>query len=61
MVSKEGFCNDEKVTLKDLAKLSGFPEGLIKKELVLDEENLTLEKLRESMLNYLDETLREAH
>ena len=59
MVSREGFCNDQKINIKELADLSGFPESLIKKELVLEGDNLTLDKLRLNMLKFLDKTFEE--
>ncbi len=59
MVSKDGVCKSQNVSLKDLANMSGFSEALIQDELCLEGDNLTLEQLRESMMKYLDETFKE--
>ena len=42
---------DEKVEMTSLSKLTGFP---IKKELVLDQEEVTMTQLREHMMVFLN-------
>lgn len=43
------------VSLDQLAELTGFPVDFIKRELLLsDEENLSVEALREKVLSYLN-------
>ena len=45
---------NESVSLGKLSRLTGFPEEFIKRELILDEEGLTLPLLRERAIRYLD-------
>ena len=42
------------VSLKQLADLTGFPVEFIKRELLLEDRNFTVEELREKVLQYLD-------
>jgi len=49
----------EKIPLESLSQLTGFPIEFIKKELLLDNEELSMEDLRSSMLNYLESTSTE--
>ena len=53
--------NAEKVSLRDFADLVGFPEELIRKELLVGSNinELELEDLREAMLGYLNKTMLE--
>ena len=53
--------NAEKVSLRDFADLVGFPEELIRKELLVDSNinELELGDLREAMLGYLNKTMLE--
>ena len=44
----------EKIQMSSLSSLTGFPVDYIKKELVLDEEEVTLEQLREHMMVFLN-------
>ena len=44
----------EKIQMSSLSNLTGFPVDYIKKELVLDEEEVTLEQLREHMMVFLN-------
>lgn len=47
--------NDQgQVSLENLSNMTGFPIEFLKKELMIEEENLSLEELRSSVLNYLD-------
>ena len=45
--------------LESLSELTGFPVDFIKKELLLDQESLSMEDLRKSMVNYLENTAEE--
>ena len=49
----------EKVPLESLSELTGFPVEFIKKELLLDEESLSMNDLRKSMAVYLENTVHE--
>ena len=40
--------------MSSLSNLTGFPVDYIKKELVLEEEEVTLEQLREHMMVFLN-------
>lgn len=58
--NKTGEMNEEeKVPLASLSELTGFPVEFIKKELLLDGEELSLEDLRKSMVTYLKSTNEE--
>ena len=46
--------SQEKIEMSSLSNLTGFPVDYIKKELVLDEEEVTLEQLREHMMVFLN-------
>ncbi|MFZ8934301.1 MAG: hypothetical protein ACO20H_07155 [Bacteriovoracaceae bacterium] len=59
MVSKEGHCKTQNVRLDSLSNLSGLSEDLIKQELSVDVDNMTMNDLRLSMLKYLDKTFSE--
>lgn len=45
---------DQKIPLDSLSTLTGFPVDFIKKELLLEEDQLSLAELRRSMLTYLE-------
>ncbi|GAB4009984.1 MAG: hypothetical protein Fur0010_01700 [Bdellovibrio sp.] len=49
----------DKIPLASLSQLTGFPIEFIKKELLLDDEELSMEDLRSSMLKYLELTSTE--
>jgi hypothetical protein len=51
--------SDEKVSISSLADMTGFPEDFIKKELLLDDEPVSMNQLRASMLTYLESTVEE--
>jgi hypothetical protein len=55
----EGNPETKKVPLESLSELTGFPVDFIKKELLLDQESLSMEDLRKSMVNYLENTAEE--
>lgn len=53
--------NSETVNLKDFAALAGFPTELVKKELFESDidtksDEVSLETLRDAMVNYLNQT-----
>ncbi len=45
---------EQKIPLDSLSKLTGFPVDFIKKELLLDDDQLSLAELRKSMLAYME-------
>lgn len=47
---------EQKVPLKDLSDLTGFPVEFIKSELLLSDEELSMKELRQSMMTYLEST-----
>lgn len=47
--------NSEKISLESLSQLTGFPVEFIQSELLIGEDDLGLEELRASVLNYLQE------
>ncbi len=51
---------NKKVSLTELAAMTGFPVELIQQELFMgqqNEEGVSLEELRAAMLNFIDATL----
>jgi len=50
----ENIAENEKVSLDDLAELTGFPREFIQDELGLVSDQITLENLRMNMLKYLE-------
>jgi len=46
----------ERVSLNTLSSLTGFPLEFIKKELLIQEDSLSMVELRESMLTYLSKS-----
>ena len=47
------------VDLKAFSKLVGFPVNFIKEELLVDTESMSLSELRNSVLTYLHDTMKE--
>lgn len=47
--SEEGF-----VSLSSLSDLTGFPEEFVKRELLIEDEKVTIEELRQMTINYLN-------
>ena len=45
---------EELVSLDKLSQLTGFPEDFIKKELLLDDDTLSLSLLRKHVTHYLN-------
>ena len=43
--------------LESLSTMTGFPVDYIKKELLIDQDSLTVGNLRESMVEYLKKTI----
>ena len=50
----QNFDDDEKVSLHSLSELTGFPVDFIKKELLLQDEPISMNELRYSVLRYLE-------
>ncbi|ATH08787.1 hypothetical protein BIY24_12760 [Halobacteriovorax marinus] len=48
---------EEMVSFSTLSQMTGFPVDFIKKELLLDEEPISMSQLRESMAIYLESTI----
>lgn len=48
--------DQKQVPLESLSELTGFPVEFIKKELLLDEENVSMNDLRQSIVRYLEST-----
>lgn len=48
---------EDRVSFSTLSKMTGFPIEFIKKELLLDEEPISMSKLRSSMAIYLESTI----
>ena len=51
--------DQEQVPLESLSELTGFPVEFIKKELLLDGENVSMSDLRQSIVRYLETTSEE--
>ena len=45
---------EQRVSISSLSSLTGFPVEFIKKELLVDDELLSMKQLRNSMLTYLE-------
>lgn len=45
-----------KVSLSSLSEMTGFPVDFIKKELLLENEPVSMQELRQSVLRYLETT-----
>lgn len=44
----------EQVSIESLSELTGFPVEFIRKELLIDSDQLSMGELRESMVRYLE-------
>lgn len=51
----------QSVPLSSLSEMTGFPVDFIKSELLVSEDQLSMEELRKSMASYLEMTLKEAN
>ena len=47
------------VDLDEFSKMAGFPSQFVKKELMVSEEKISLNELREKVLSYLDQEASE--
>jgi hypothetical protein len=56
-LKSETTSTDEKVSFSTLSKMTGFPVEFIKKELLIDEEPVSMSQLRTSMAAYLESTI----
>lgn len=54
--SEQVRCDSQNVPLQSLSELTGFPVDFIKKELLLDGENVSMGELRALMTKYLEAT-----
>ena len=50
---------EKKISLASLSELTGFPIEFIKKELLIEEEPISMRELRESMMAYLEASVSE--
>ena len=48
---------EEQVSFSALSEMTGFPVEFIKKELLIDEEPVSMSQLRTSMAAYLESTI----
>ncbi len=48
----------DRVSISSLSELTGFPVDFIKKELLLEDDTLTMEELRASMINFLEHSTK---
>lgn len=49
----------QSVPLSSLSEMTGFPVDFIKSELLVSEDQLSMDDLRKSMASYLESTLKE--
>lgn len=49
----------QSVPLSSLSEMTGFPVDFIKSELLVSEDQLSMDDLRKSMATYLESTLKE--
>jgi hypothetical protein len=54
-----GLGETQSVPLSSLSEMTGFPVDFIKSELLVNEDQLSMEDLRKSMASYLESTLKE--
>ena len=50
--------DDEEITLEQISLLTDFPEDFIKKELLIDENEISMKEFRSKVLEYLEKTIR---
>ncbi len=46
------------IDMESFSELVGFPAAFIKKELLIDKDNLSIDELRTVILDYLDSTMK---
>ena len=56
-LNSEPSSTEEKVSFSTLSEMTGFPVEFIKKELLIDEEPVSMSQLRTSMASYLESTI----
>lgn len=49
--------NGDRITLSSLSALTGFPVDFIKKELVVDADDVSIDELRKSVMTFLNSTM----
>ncbi len=49
--------DSEKVSIDTLSKMTGFPVEFIKKELLIENEEVSMNELRSTMMTFLDSTI----
>ena len=55
-LNEENVDSAEMVELSTLSKMTGFPVDFIKSEILVDQEKISLDQLRASMVAYLEST-----
>ena len=55
-LNNENVDSSEVVELSTLSKMTGFPVDFIKSEILVDQEKISLDQLRASMVTYLEST-----
>lgn len=58
-VGPKGQGETDRIQVESLSEMTGFPVDFIKKELLLKEDELSMEELRNSMASYLENTIQE--
>ena len=56
-LNSQSTSTEETVSFSTLSEMTGFPIDFIKKELLLDEEPISMSQLRKSMAIYLESTI----
>ena len=50
--------DEEGITLEQISLLTDFPEDFIKKELLIDQKEISMKEFRSKVLEYLEKTIR---
>jgi len=50
--------DEEGITLEQISLLTDFPEDFIKKELLIEKEEISMKEFRSKVLEYLEKTIR---
>lgn len=50
--------DEEGITLEQISLLTDFPEDFIKKELLIDQNEISMKEFRSKVLEYLEKTIR---
>lgn len=56
-LNSDASSTEEKVSFSTLSEMTGFPVEFIKKELLIEEEPVSMSQLRSSMAKYLEQTI----